>query len=947
MSYPTQDGLVYDAKLYVTGKVYQTLPLYNNLKTTGTYIYGSDYNIRNKSATINVDTEVRNESDSAEELTLEVAVADNDGVLKYSFESKAQSVKPAEDKGTVYETAVEDNVYDTDENGSIIGGNITTVNTPEVSHITASFKASGMRFWSTEDPYLYTVYTILKDGDGNVLDVKSHTTGFRKVSYSASSGLKINDKYVWLRGYAQRCTNGWAVIGIAPDWLSDYDMKLLKESNGNFIRWMHNAPRPTDVRAADKYGVAIACPAGDKEGNAPDGRQWSQRTEAMRDVMIYYRNNPSVIFWETGNSPMGTQAKAEEMAALREKIDPNGMRFIGARSVQTASQMNYDWMYAGTMLEKYASGAKAKMAENGIYGPIMETEYSRGESPRRVWDDFSPPDYDYVGKYAGSAQDKLDSNDLTQEDFALKTVAEYSTYYADRVGGSSGNDYYSATAALCWTDSLELGRNRATENARVSGRVDPVRQTKENYYVYQVMQNEAAQIKIIGHWSYPELSDSTYNYYNKTKGEGDSYYVYDKTKKLKRDPKNKTVYVIGSAKVAKVELYLEENGKQTLLGTCDSPTDTFVYSFDNIDITEGDKIYAAAYDKQGRKIAEDSIERTYAAYSIRLTPVTSKDGWRADGSDIAYFDVEVLDKNGNVCALNYDRINFSYSGSGRWLGGYNSGMGKNTFQTMTDSEGLSNYFGGIKTSEGYSLIAADYAYAECGTNRVFVKASRTAGDFTLTATLCDADGKETDIKTTVTISSKAFDNAGGISKTMPAEQDAELADEAPEQEFIEEMLPLSAVNGINWTSRTHVKETDNTVYYTVNLNGSEMSFDGARAYESNNNSVYAPMIPILDELKSLGADVKYEYDASNAEDVKLTVYTNGYTLTLRTSQNNMFIVDPNDPDHIDDLTDDFPAVRGGVFFAQIDFVLRYIPGVSRMQDNTAKTFDITYKGGTQ
>ena len=101
--------------------------------------------------------------------------------------------------------------------------------------------------------------------------------------------------------------------------MNDYDMKLLKESNADFIRRMHVAPKPAEVRASrQKYGVAIACPAGDKEGKAPDGRTWSQRVEAMRDVIIYYRNSPSVIFWETGNSQMGTASKANEMAKLRE-----------------------------------------------------------------------------------------------------------------------------------------------------------------------------------------------------------------------------------------------------------------------------------------------------------------------------------------------------------------------------------------------------------------------------------------------------------------------------------------------------------------------------------------------------------------------------------------------------------------------------------------------------
>src|SRR3989304_130868 len=61
---PNYGGLNRNVWLHITGKVYQTLPLFENLKTTGTYIYATDINITAKTATINVETQVRNESGS-------------------------------------------------------------------------------------------------------------------------------------------------------------------------------------------------------------------------------------------------------------------------------------------------------------------------------------------------------------------------------------------------------------------------------------------------------------------------------------------------------------------------------------------------------------------------------------------------------------------------------------------------------------------------------------------------------------------------------------------------------------------------------------------------------------------------------------------------------------------------------------------------------------------
>ena len=112
---------------------------------------------------------------------------------------------------------------------------------------------------------------------------------------AASGGLKINGKNTWLTGYAQRSTDEWAAIGVAPDWLQDYDAALIRKSNANFVRWMHVAPKPAPVRAYDKFGIVNAAPAGDKEGDV-SGRAWAHRVEAMRDTMIYFRNSPSVVF---------------------------------------------------------------------------------------------------------------------------------------------------------------------------------------------------------------------------------------------------------------------------------------------------------------------------------------------------------------------------------------------------------------------------------------------------------------------------------------------------------------------------------------------------------------------------------------------------------------------------------------------------------------------------
>ena len=54
----------------------------------------------------------------------------------------------------------------------------------------------------------------------------------------------------------------------------------------------------------------------------------------------------------------------------------------------------------GTMLNRHAARFLSQ------HGPVTETEYSREEAPRRIWDDFTPPDFDYRNRWVGKGGKK-------------------------------------------------------------------------------------------------------------------------------------------------------------------------------------------------------------------------------------------------------------------------------------------------------------------------------------------------------------------------------------------------------------------------------------------------------------------------------------------------------------------------------------------------------------
>ena len=86
---PNYGGLNHDVWLHLTGKVYQTLPLYENLQTSGVYVYGSNFDIPGKNCDITVESQERNESGDQAASTLTTVVVDKMGQVRATFTSDA------------------------------------------------------------------------------------------------------------------------------------------------------------------------------------------------------------------------------------------------------------------------------------------------------------------------------------------------------------------------------------------------------------------------------------------------------------------------------------------------------------------------------------------------------------------------------------------------------------------------------------------------------------------------------------------------------------------------------------------------------------------------------------------------------------------------------------------------------------------------------------------
>ncbi|RZA33485.1 MAG: DUF4982 domain-containing protein [Lysobacteraceae bacterium] len=507
-------GLPKNLRLHVTEPLYQTLPLVSNLGTTGVYVYARDFDIPGRSATIAAESEVRNDSKQPRSFIYEVEVRDKDGKAVARFAAPAQTLAPG----------------------------ATTV-------AKASARVKGLHFWSWGYGYLYDVVTTLKV-DGKALDRVTTRTGFRKTEFGQGM-VKLNDRVLQMKGYAQRTSNEWPAIGLSvPSWLSDYSNGLAVESNANLVRWMHTAPWKQDVESLDRVGLMQAMPAGDSEKDV-DGRRWGQRVEAMRDAIVYFRNNPSILFYESGNKGVSAEHQLE-MRALRDRYDPHGGRAAGSREM-LSQELQGVAEYGGEML--YIN----KSARN----PMWATEYNRDEGARKFWDELSPP-FHKNGDGPLHKDQPAPAYNHNQDSFAIETVRRWHDYWRERPG--TGTRVSSGGVNIIFSDSNT--HHRGAENYRRSGEVDAMRIPKDAFYAHQVMWDgwvdvERPRAHIVGHWNYAPGT-------------------------------MKPVHVISSAETVKLTL----NGRE--VGSA-RQSERFLFTFDQVAWEEGE-LKAVGYDARGKQV---------------------------------------------------------------------------------------------------------------------------------------------------------------------------------------------------------------------------------------------------------------------------------------------------------------------------------------------------------
>jgi beta-galactosidase len=113
-------------------------------------------------------------------------------------------------------------------------------------------------------------------------------------------------------------------------------------------------------------------------------------------------------------------------------------------------------------------------------------------------------------------------------------------------------------------------------------------------------------------------------------------------------------------------------------------SDRYLFTFPEVAWEKGE-LKALGY-RNGAVVASQTKHTIGPAVAVRLTPILGPHGLQADGSDLALFDVEVVDAKGERCPTFQQRVDFTLSGPGVWRGGYNSGKTNSINHQFLDVE---------------------------------------------------------------------------------------------------------------------------------------------------------------------------------------------------------------------------------------------------------------------
>lgn len=492
------------------------------------------------------------------------------------------------------------------------------------SSVTGSLEVVEPKHWSPQSPSLYTLEVTLSSG-GKQIDTVREAFGIRTVTYSAEDGLRLNGKPILLNGACVHHDNG--LLGAAAyDVAEARKVGLLKKAGFNAVRTSHNPPSPAFLDECDRQGLLVIDEAFDGwcDSKTPnDYHLWIDEwgVKDVGDIVRRDRNHPSVIAWSIGNEVIerkhiGVVTTARKLASECRRLDPT-------RPVTEAlCAWDKDW-------EIYDPHAEA-LDIVGYNYMIHKSETDHERCPGRVmWQTESYP------RDAAKNWHKVKNNPYIIGDFVWTGL--------DYLGESGiGRFYYKGQ-----TEGEHYHRNQWPWHGAYCGDVDITGWRKPISHYRDMLYNPDGDQLYIAvrepdgyHGEIKETQWSVWPTWESWNWRGHE---------------GRPIDVEVQSRYPVVRLYLNDE----LIGEKPAGEPRDCMAVFNLPYAPG-TLKAVGLDSLGNEKETVSLVTSGTPAAIRLT--SDKTIMRADGQDLVYIVVEVVDEDGRIVPDASVNIDFSVAG---------------------------------------------------------------------------------------------------------------------------------------------------------------------------------------------------------------------------------------------------------------------------------------------
>ena len=519
-----------------------------------------------------------------------------------------------------------------DADGQVVS---TKTNKGYINHdqpFTQNFIVEQPKLWSPETPVLYKAVSKIYAGD-TLLDTYTTRFGIRTIEYVPDKGFYLNGKRRKFQGVCNHHDLGplGAAVNVAA---LRHQLTLLKEMGCDAIRTSHNMPAPELVELCDEMGFMMMLEPFDEwdiakcdNGYHRFFNEWAEKD--MVNMLRQYRNNPCVVMWSIGNevptqwSPEGYKV-AKFLQDICHREDPMRPVTCGMDQVKSVLANGF-----AAMLDIPGLNYRAHMYDEAYerlpQNLILGSETSSTVSSRGV---YKFP----VERKAGAMYDDHQSSSYDLEYCSWSNIPD--------IDFARAEDHDWTIGQFVWTGFDYLGEPSPYDtdawpnHSSMFGIIDLASIPKDRYYLYRSVWNkEAETLHILPHWNW----------------EG-------------REGEKTPVFVYTNYPSAELFINGKSYGRQTKRkdGTVENRYRLMWYDA----VYQPGEVKVVAYDEQGNPAAEKTIRTAGKPHHIEL--VTDRTSLQADGKDLAYVTLRIVDKDGNLCPNDGRLVNFKVKGAGKY-----------------------------------------------------------------------------------------------------------------------------------------------------------------------------------------------------------------------------------------------------------------------------------------